>query len=305
MELRHLRYFIGVAEELHFARAAQQLGISQPPLSQQIAALERILGVQLFDRTSRSVKLTSAGTAFLPVARATLEQAERAAHVARRAARGELGELCLGFNASAPFIPSVARAIHEFRQEYPDVNLVLTELPSRASKATALVDHAVDVCFVRSNKRPEPCSSIEVTPVLHERMVVAMHPEHPLATRETLSLRDLAEVDLLIYIRENGMTPFTEELLATLRNAGVEPRIAHSVGDVASLFGLAAAGLGVTVLAESLCALQSAKLVYRPLTGPETETATWLLHLRDAPSLPCRNFIRHVRASISLASHQA
>lgn len=296
MELRHLRYFVGVAEELHFARAAARLGISQPPLSQQIGQLEAQLGVRLFDRTSRSVKLTSAGAAFLPAARATLEQAERAANVARRAARGELGELNIGFNASAPFVPLIAKAIHDFRQNFPDVNLVLTELAGRP-QPTALVDHALDICFMRSHRRPEVCSVIEVEPVLRERMFVAMHPGHPLADQREVSLSDLADQEMLIYMRESGPTAFTEELLEILRRAGVQPRIAHTVREVSTLFGLAAAGMGITVLAESLCALQSAKLIYRPLSGPESVTGMWLLYLKDTPSLPCRNFLEYVLPS--------
>lgn len=289
MELRHLRYFIGVAEELHFARAAARLGISQPPLSQQIGQLEAELGVKLFERTSRSVTLTTAGAAFLPAARATLEQADRAVNVARRAARGELGELNLGFNASAPFVPLIARSIFAFRQAWPDVKLNLTEVAGRA-QPTALMDHALDACFVRSIRRPEICDNIQVTPILSERLFVAMRPDHRLAGLDPLHLRDLAGEPMLFYERENGAT-FTDELKGLLRAVGVEPLVAHTVREVSTLFGLSAAGVGVTVLAESMCALQSAKLIYHPLAGPESTTAMWLIHLRDETSLPCRNFL--------------
>lgn len=292
MELRHLRYFIGVAEELHFARAAKRLGISQPPLSQQIGQMEEWLGVKLFERTSRSVALTSAGQAFLPEARATLAQAERAVNVAHRAARGELGELNLGFNASAPFVPLIARSIYAFRQAWPDVKLNLTEVAGR-SQPTALFDHALDACFVRSVRRPELCDAVDVMPILSERLFVAMRPDHPLAERNELHLRDLAGEPMLFYSRDHVAT-FVGELFEMLRGAGVEPVVAHMVREVSTLFGLAAAGVGVTVLAESLCALQSAKLVYRPLADPESITAMWLLHMRDGASLPCRNFVEIV-----------
>jgi DNA-binding transcriptional LysR family regulator len=294
MELRHLRYFIGVAEELHFARAAARLGISQPPLSQQIRALEEELGVRLFDRTSRSVKLTSAGAAFLDAARATLEQAERAANLARRAARGELGELNLGFNASAPFVPMIAKAIYDFRQLYPDVKLVLTELAGRP-QPTALIDHALDACFVRSVRRPDVDESIAVAPILRERLFVAMRPDHRLAAQEEVALRDLAGEPLLLYFREHGAT-FTDELFAMLRAVEVEPIVAHSVREVSTLFGLAAAGVGVTVVAESLCELRSARLVYRPVSDPESVTGLWLFSLREGSSLPCQNFLKIIES---------
>jgi DNA-binding transcriptional LysR family regulator len=289
MELRHLRYFIGVAEELHFARAATRLGISQPPLSQQIGQLEQELGVRLFDRTSRSVKLTSAGSAFLPEARATLEKANRAINVAHRASRGELGELNLGFNASAPFVPMIARSIYAFRQAWPDVKLNLTEVGGRTQTA-ALIDHTLDACFVRGSQRPDMCDAIEVTPILRERLFVALRPDHRLARRNELNLSDLAGEPLLIYKREHCAI-FTEELFAMLRGAGVEPAVAHEVSEISSLFGLAAAGIGLCVIAESMCALQSAKLVYRPLADAESTTAIWLVHLREGAGLPCRNFL--------------
>jgi DNA-binding transcriptional LysR family regulator len=289
MELRHLRYFIGVAEELHFARAATRLGISQPPLSQQIGQLEAELGVKLFDRTSRSVKLTSAGAAFLPEARATLEKANRAVNVAHRASRGELGELNLGFNASAPFVPMIARSIYAFRQAWPDVKLNLTEMGGRKQVA-ALLDHALDACFVRGSQRPGVCDDIAVTPILRERLFVALRPDHRLARRNELNLGDLAGEPLLVYLRDHCAI-FTEELFAMLRGAGVEPQVAHEVREVSTLFGLAAAGIGLCVIAESMCALQSAKLVYRPLADPESTTAIWLIHLREGASLPCRNFL--------------
>uniref|UniRef100_UPI0035CAECEC LysR family transcriptional regulator n=1 Tax=uncultured Sphingomonas sp. TaxID=158754 RepID=UPI0035CAECEC len=295
MELRHLRYFVGVAEELHFARAAKRLGISQPPLSQQIAALEQELGVRLFDRTSRSVRLTSAGTAFLEAARETLAQAERAIDVAHRAARGELGELNLGFNASAPFVPMIAKAIYDYRRAFPDVKLVLTELAGRV-QPTALVDHALDVCFVRGFRRPDVEAKIQATPILQERLMVAMRPDHRLAGHTGLGLRDLASEPLILYSREDGAT-FTEELFEMLRGVGVEPITAHTVREVSTLFGLAAAGMGVTVVAESLCALQSSKLVYVPLSDPESMTGMWLLHLREDASLTCREFLKVVAAS--------
>jgi DNA-binding transcriptional LysR family regulator len=294
MELRHLRYFVGVAEELHFARAAARLGISQPPLSQQIGQLEAELGVRLFDRTSRSVQLTSAGLAFLPAARATLEQAERAINIAQRAARGELGELNLGFNASAPFVPMIARSIFAFRQAFPDVKLNLTEVAGSA-QLTALTDHALDACFVRSKCRPEMGNGIAVTPILRERLFVALRPDHPLADRD-LTLRDLAGEPMIVYAREHGAT-FTDELLGMLRDVGVEPRIEHRVREVSTLLGMAAAGVGVAVVAESLCALQSAKLVYRPLGDPHSITSIWLIHLSEGASLPCRNFLGIVAES--------
>ena len=139
MELRHLRYFIAVAEELHFGRAAQVLGISQPPLSQQIQALEQEVGARLFERTNRRVELSEAGRLFLEEARLVLAQVDKAADVARRAQLGELGELKIGFTSSAPFNSTIPQAIFSFRQRFPAVHLNLREMSS-TQVAEALVD---------------------------------------------------------------------------------------------------------------------------------------------------------------------
>jgi DNA-binding transcriptional LysR family regulator len=276
MELRHLRYFVGVAEELHFGRAAARLGISQPPLSQQIMALEGELGVQLFDRTSRNVLLTDAGKLFLREARATLAQAERAMVVARRAARGELGELTIGFNASAPFVPAVAKAIHDYRIAWPDVHLTLSELPEPEMRA-ALAEHSIEIGFLRSFRQPEFVSGIEARLLLREGLVVAMRPDHALAAKETVALQDLHRQSMIFYQR--GLTGgFTEHLQQLMRRAEVEPIVAQEVREVSTLFGLVAAGVGITVVARSLRALQAVNLVYRDFDVAEANTALWLVH---------------------------
>jgi len=289
MELRHLRYFVLVAEELHFARAAQRLGISQPPLSQQIRLLEDELGVRLFDRTSRRVTLTPAGALFLDAARATLNQAERAVTVARRAALGELGTLRIGFNASAPLIPRVAMAIHDYRERFSDVELSLSEIAGPAQVA-ALAAGSLDIGFLRSAAPPVLPPTIVGTRLISERLYVAMRPDHPLAARPTLRFADLAGEPLLVYAIERS-GGFTEELFGLLRAAGVEPLVGQSVHEVATLLGLAAAGVGLAVLAQSLCALQSAGLAYVPLDDASARTAMWLIRRQDERPLPVRHFL--------------
>lgn len=289
MELRHLRYFIGVAEELHFGKAAARLGISQPPLSHQIHALEEELGVRLFDRSSRNVTLTDVGILFLAEARATVVQAERAVTVARRAARGEVGELVIGFNASAPFVSRVARAIFDFRHGWPHVHLTLSELAWDA-QLRALADGTIDVGIIRSFSQPTVTPEIVATPLLEERLVVALRPDHRLAERASLSLADLRGEPLVFYTRDLA-GGFTDELFKLFRAAGVEPEVAQDVREVSTLFGLVAAGVGLTVVAESLCALQAANLVYRPLSEEAARSALWLLHLKSASKIPCLNFL--------------
>ena len=190
MELRHLRYFIAVAEELHFGRAAQVLGISQPPLSQQIQALEQEVGARLFERTNRRVELSEAGRLFLAEARLVLAQVDKAADVARRAQLGQLGELKIGFTSSAPFNSSIPQAIFAFRQAFPAVHLALQEMSSK-EVAEALVDESVQVGIMRPLPLPESLVAVEL---FREPLVAIIRADHPLAvgSEEGLQLSALA-----------------------------------------------------------------------------------------------------------------
>ena len=179
MELRHLRYFVAVAEEGHITRAAQRLGIQQPPLSQQIKAIERELDVQLFRRKARGVELTDAGAAFLE-ARAMLGHLDRAFETTRRAARGEQGRICVGVTSTAPFHPLVPRAIRAFQEACPMVSLTLEECLSN-ELIERLRNEQMDVAFIRTS--PSDRQGLVIDPLLEEPMVVALPGTHALGSR--------------------------------------------------------------------------------------------------------------------------
>ena len=212
MELRHLRYFIAVAEEKHMTRAAERLGIQQPPLSMQIRALEQELDVQLFRRQPRGMELTDAGVAFLERARVILDQVDRALATTRRTARGEQGRVAVGFTSSAPFHPFVPRVIRAFREMSPLVSLVLEESGS-SELVQGLNNEEIDAAFIRS-----PVADVvglTVRPLLQEKMVVALPKGHPLASAgrkkksaqnrtAPLPLADLATETFILYKRPGG-----------------------------------------------------------------------------------------------------
>lgn len=276
MDLRHLRYFLAVADEMHFGRAATRLGISQPPLSQQIRALEDELGVRLFERTSRRVKLTGAGQIFLPQARQTLMQADHAMLTARRAQLGEVGHLALGMTASVPFVPKVSSALYRFRETYPDVELKLEEMP-RDEQLAAVEKGQIDTAIVRGFDCPPLSTGLVATMLIEERMVLAVRETHPLATRNNEpSIADLRGEPLVLYGASSG-AGFNEHLFRLCGKAGFQPLIVHEASGLATLLGLVAAGFGSTILAESLVRLHVEDLVYRELADPVI-TRLWLVH---------------------------
>jgi DNA-binding transcriptional LysR family regulator len=277
MELRHLRYFVAVAEEGHITRAAERLGIQQPPLSLQIRALEKELNVQLFKRLPRGVELTDAGNAFLDRARSILDQVEKALATTRRTARGEQGRVAVGFTSSAPFHPFVPRVIRSFREMSPLVSLVLEESGS-SELVQALHNEEIDAAFIRS-----PVADVVgllVRPILEEDMVVALPAAHPLVEASTaLPLAALANEIFILYKRPGGPGLY-DTIITACRGAGFSPRVGQEAPRIISTLNLVAAGLGVSIVPSSLRRLQMDGVVYRRLTDNAQLRAPLILACR-------------------------
>ncbi|MGQ9370258.1 LysR substrate-binding domain-containing protein [Azospirillum sp. ST 5-10] len=287
MDLRHLRHFVAVAEELHFSRAAARLGIGQPPLSQSIQSLEGDLGVRLFERTRRRVELTEAGQTLLKEARAILAHAERAVTLTRRAARGEVGELRVGFTAAAPFQPVVPRLIDAYRRASPDVHLTLVEMPSKPQLA-ALTENRLDVGFIREPLTP-PGDAVRFRPILREPLLAVLRADHPLAAREPVPLAALADEPFVFYPAEYG-TATHERVMALCAGAGFRPTIAQEAREAFTIIGLIAAGLGVSILPANLRQVAVADVVYRRLDAADAHTTLMLAHRRGDRSPLVRAF---------------
>ncbi|MBN7865757.1 LysR family transcriptional regulator [Pseudomonas aeruginosa] len=288
MELRHLRYFIAVAEELHFGRAAERLGISQPPLSQQIQALEEEIGARLFERTNRRVELTDAGRLFLDESRQVLAQVDKAVLLARRAHLGELGELKIGFTSSAPFTSTIPSSIHTFRKAYPDVHLDLQEMSSR-QVLKALLEESLQVGVIRPLALPDAVHWVEL---FREPLVAVLRADHPLAagSEDGLAIAALAEEPFVFFPRSYG-TGLYDQVIALTRQAGFSPRIAQEASEAMTIIGLVSAGLGVSILPASFRRTRVDGVVYRTLSDPEATTAVWLVRRQNEGSPLALSFI--------------
>ncbi|EMC3958244.1 TPA: LysR family transcriptional regulator [Pseudomonas aeruginosa] len=288
MELRHLRYFIAVAEELHFGRAAERLGISQPPLSQQIQALEEEIGARLFERTNRRVDLTDAGRLFLDESRQVLAQVDKAVLLARRAHLGELGELKIGFTSSAPFTSTIPSSIHAFRKAYPDVHLDLQEMSSR-QVLKALLEESLQVGVIRPLALPDAVHWVEL---FREPLVAVLRADHPLAagSEDGLAIAALAEEPFVFFPRSYG-TGLYDQVIALTRQAGFSPRIAQEASEAMTIIGLVSAGLGVSILPASFRRTRVDGVVYRTLSDPEATTAVWLVRRQNEGSPLALSFI--------------
>lgn len=288
MELRHLRYFIAVAEELHFGRAAERLGISQPPLSQQIQALEEEIGARLFERTNRRVELTDAGRLFLDESRQVLAQVDKAVLLARRAHLGELGELKIGSTSSAPFTSTIPSSIHAFRKAYPDVHLDLQEMSSR-QVLKALLEESLQVGVIRPLALPDAVHWVEL---FREPLVAVLRADHPLAagSEDGLAIAALAEEPFVFFPRSYG-TGLYDQVIALTRQAGFSPRIAQEASEAMTIIGLVSAGLGVSILPASFRRTRVDGVVYRTLSDPEATTAVWLVRRQNEGSPLALSFI--------------
>ncbi len=279
MELRHLRYFAVVAEELHFSRAAERLGISQPPLSQQIRALEDELQVRLLDRTSRTVELTEAGRLFLVEARATLDQADRARQTAARAHRGEIGELTVGIYPSALLAEPVAAAILGFRRRHPRVRLVLRERAVYAA-VREMAGGSLDVAYLRYATRPEVPPGFALTEVMREPLMLVVHRDHRLAQRDDpVPLEELAQ-EPFIHFSPRSDSALHEHVAALCSTAGFEPRIEQEANQNGSILALIGTGIGLSILPRSLCRLSLPELRVLPIANPGAVSRIWMAHRR-------------------------
>ena len=292
MELRHLRYFVAVAHEGHITRAAEKLHMQQPPLSQQIRALEREIDATLFVRHPRGVVLTDAGRSFLADAEAILAEVEHATRRAQRTARGETGRIAVGFTTSAPFHPVVARAIRQFRTTRPDVSFVLEETGS-GELVSGLREERLDIAFIRSGLvDPE---GLVVHKLQDEDMVAALPARHPLAKRPSLTLKDLAQETLILYRRPDGRGLY-DVIIAACSAAGFSPHVGQEAPRIVSTLNLVAAGLGITIVPASLSRLPLEGETYRPLKGrPAVKVPLNLACRRNESSAAVLAFIDLVR----------
>jgi DNA-binding transcriptional LysR family regulator len=263
MELRHLRYFVAVAEELHFRRAAERLHMSQPPLSQQIRQLEEEVGAQLLLRNQHRVELTASGAAFLERAREILDAVEAAALEARRVQRGEVGRLAVGFVGSSMY-SIVPELLNAFRERHGDVALRLGELGT-TEQLRQLETGRLDVGFLRP-RQPRPGLTIE--PVYSEPVMLALPDRHPLAAATRIHVADLAGEQLVLLTRAGSpglrktLEPVTDQL-------GGEDAIVQEVAEMQTVIGLVAAGVGVSLVPESVRALQRRGVTYRALADAD------------------------------------
>jgi DNA-binding transcriptional LysR family regulator len=295
MELRHLRYFVAVAEEGHVTRAAERLGIQQPPLSQQIHTLERELDAQLFHRKPRGVELTPAGRALFDEAKAILARAEEAIAATRRAAHGEAGRIGIGFTSSASFHPFVPRAIRAFREQHPLVALALEE-SGTVELVEALRRQAIDAAFVRSPVAES--ADLTIRPLLEEPMVAALPSGHRLsAESDTLPLAALANDTFILYRRPVG-PGLHDAIIAACDRAGFSPQIGQEAPRMLSTLSLVAAGLGVTVVPASMSRLEAEGVAYRQLDPSAQLTAPLnLAYRRGEISAAVRRFVGLVQRS--------
>jgi DNA-binding transcriptional LysR family regulator len=275
IELRHLHYFIAVAEELHFSRAAERLHISQPPLSQQIQSLEAELGVKLFERTKRQVHLTEAGNVFLDRSYRVLAQLEQAIAVIQQIGRGEVGRLAIGFVDSAMYtlLPEILRS---FREQFPAVELRLHELTT-AQQIQALYDKQIDVGIVRS-AISEP--GLSGSCFLPESLVLALPENHPLSAQTQVSLSTLADESFILFPAKLGPV-FYEQMMTLCQQAGFRPKVAQEAVQMQTIVGLVAAGLGIAIVPASMQNFHRSGVIYRPLQEQIPQTGlylTWRQH---------------------------
>lgn len=273
MEIRRLRYFVAVAEELSFTRAAERLHIAQPPLSIQIRALEQEVGAQLFDRDQRHVFLTQAGKHLLGRARGILASVEAAKAEVRCAALGEVGSLHLGYASSAMFTSWLTGAIKQFQSGFPHVLLTLHEMTS-LDQLNALHYRTLDAGILRKSDAPVP-SGVIIEEWYRAPLVAAIADDHPLAKQSAIRISDLRDQPLIMYPRESGIGLYWQ-VLRLCAGAGFRPQIAREVQELTTIVGLVDAGVGIAIVPEDTRSIHLNGVVYVPLRDRQAYSTLYL-----------------------------
>ena len=301
MDLRRIRYFVTLAETLHFGRAALRLHIAQPPLSHQIRVLEDELGARLFDRTNRRVELTPAGHALLPEARALLAQAEKTAATAARAQRGELGELRIGFTSTSALNLAIPHLILAYRRRWPGVSLRIEELTSQGQLA-AMLERRLDIAFVRSPQPPDLPAHLRAILLLEDALVAALPPHHPLSNGHgPLPMAALSSENFILYPQDSG-TGIYDQIIALCRRAGFAPHLVQEARSLTTIVGLVAAGLGIALVPDSTRSIATNGVIYRPLEEPAARSAMWAVLREGEVSVQELNFRTLIHAHFGQAT---
>jgi len=285
MELRHLRYFVAVADALSFRKAAEILHISQPPLSQQIMNLEHELGVELFLREKKRIRLTPQGALFLDRAKAILAKAAEAALEARAAAKGETGTLSIHFVSSAS-AGILQERMTKFKKAYPHVLITLAQ--SMATQIFRdLLEERIDIAFARTPVAAP--KGIEHVTILREDYIVALPAHHPLARKKSISPRDLQHEKLIMYPRSGGPEVF-DDVISIFRDGGISPTVAQEAPDQFTTAGLVASGMGYSIVPECMMKIKVPGIVHRPFNGGKNRAGIALV-FRKQRSAVVENFI--------------
>ena len=293
MELRHLRYFVAVAEELNFTRAAKRLGISQPPLSSQIHQLEKELGTPLFRRDAKGVALTDAGKLMLEEARIILRQVERAKTGVRRRGRGETGRIYVGSCGGAYFHPLIPAIIREYGMHYPDVALFPEE--SNTSLLVARVRAGqIDVAFVRPPIGDS--EGLALDPLVDECAIMVLPSGHPLSRSPSAPLSALAKETFVLFPRELNPSNY-DAIIAACHRAGFSPKLGQEAPQIVSTIPMVAAGLGVSIVPQSTDRILLDGVVYLPIDSDPPPALISLAHRRGDRSQAVQNFVAVARGA--------
>jgi len=294
VEYRHLKFFVAVAEELHFTRASARLRVAQPHLSQEIRRLEREIGVELFARTKRSVALTPAGRAFFEHVRIVFDDTAGAVYAAQRASRGEIGRIRLGFVTVAA-IGVIPDATARFRSAYPDVEVLLKDVHSDEG-LEAVRTGQLDLCLLHPPLTVDPALNIET--IWLEPLVAVLPPKHPLADKQRISLQRLKSEPWVIFPRETA-SRLHDEIIAACAAAGFEPRVAQRATRVTTEISMVASGIGVALLPITSARLAFGGAVYRELRSPRSSIPLAFAWRRDQTAPVLARFMAVVRNSAS------